>query len=106
MSVLVDRKPEGAVQAKIKDIENAKKNIFPVDWKPERAIQTKVRDFKRIERKYIQKKAMTMWSMIWESASIEKMMTSVSNVFEGLYPSFCFGSSPVMLSPMKGIGYM
>jgi hypothetical protein len=32
MSVLVDRKPERAVQAKIKDIENAKKeNIFPMD---------------------------------------------------------------------------
>jgi hypothetical protein len=31
MSVLVDRKPERAVQAKIKDIEKKKENIFPMD---------------------------------------------------------------------------
>ena len=63
MGTLVNRKPERAVQAKIRD-KNKKKSVhpaswkperaacakrgFPVDRKPERAIQAKVRELKRM----------------------------------------------------------
>ena len=45
MSVSVDRKPERAVQAKIRDIK--RKVIILIGWKPERAVYAKVKDSRK-----------------------------------------------------------
>ena len=51
MSAPMNRKPERAVQAKIRGIQ--KENIFPEDWKRERAVQAKVGDLKKKKKQWL-----------------------------------------------------
>jgi len=97
MSVMVDWKPERAVQAKIRGIQ---KNTIPVDWKPERAVQAKVRDSKnKRSKKTMQKKSMTSEVYPRESTqAVLQMATSARLLINGLYPRGMFTSSSTTTS--------